>query len=52
MMDDQQNNLDFTINRSNLYREESFTDLQVGTVKRLKPVRVLSSEPSARNPQS
>ncbi len=38
MIDDQQNNLDFTIDRSNLYLEESFTDLKAGTIKRLKPV--------------
>lgn len=39
MTDDQQNDLEFTINRSNLYQEESFTDLKTGTVKRLTPVR-------------
>ncbi len=39
MIDEQQNNPEFTIDRSNLYLEESFTDLKTGTVKRLKPVR-------------
>lgn len=39
MIDDQQNDLEFTINRSNLYQEESFTDLKTGTIKRLTPVR-------------
>ena len=39
MTNDQQNDLEFTINRSNLYHEESFTDLKTGTVKRLTPVR-------------
>ena len=39
MTDEQQNSLEFTIDRSNLYREESFTDLKAGTVKRLTPVR-------------
>jgi hypothetical protein len=48
MMDDQQNNLDFTIDRSNLYREESFTDMKVGTVKRLTPVRADGSEDKTR----
>ena len=38
MTDDPQNGLEFKINRSNLYREESFTDLKVGTIKRLTPV--------------
>jgi hypothetical protein len=48
MVDDQQNNLDFRINRSGLYREESFTDLKVGSVKRLTPVRPDGSEDKTR----
>ena len=39
MMDEQQNNLEFKIDRSNLYSEESFSDLKTGTIKRLTPVR-------------
>ena len=39
MTDEQPNNLEFSIDRSNLYLEESFTDLKAGTVKRLTPVR-------------
>jgi hypothetical protein len=39
MIEEQPNNIEFTIDRSNLYLEESFTDLKAGTVKRLKPVR-------------
>jgi hypothetical protein len=39
MIDEQQNNLEFKIDRSNLYREESFSDLKTGTVKRLTPVK-------------
>jgi len=39
MADEQQNEEEFSIDRSNLYIEESFTDLKVGTIKRLKPVR-------------
>ena len=30
--------IDFSIDRSNLYLEETFTDLKAGTVKRLTPV--------------
>jgi hypothetical protein len=48
MSDDQQNNLDFKIDRSNLYREESFSDLKVGTIKRLTPVRADGSEDKTR----
>ena len=48
MIDDQQNNLDFTIDRSNLYLEESFTDLKTGAIKRLKPVRADGSEDKSR----
>ena len=39
MTDEQQNNLEFNIDRSNLYREESFSDLKTGVIKRLTPVK-------------
>ena len=48
MIDEQQNNIEFTIDRSNLYLEESFTDLKAGTVKRLKPVRPDGSQDKTR----
>ena len=48
MADEQQNNLEFTIDRSNLYLEESYTDLKAGTVKRLKPVRPDGSQDKTR----
>jgi hypothetical protein len=47
-MDEQQNNLEFTMDRSNLYREESFSDLRTGTVKRLTPVKADGSEDKSR----
>jgi hypothetical protein len=31
--------MDFKFDRSNLYQEESFTDLKVGTIRRLTPVK-------------
>ena len=37
MIDEQPNNLEFKIDRSNLYAEESFSDLKTGTIKRLTP---------------
>ena len=30
---------DFNLDRSNLYQEESFTDLKVGTIKRFTPIK-------------
>ena len=48
MTDDQQNNLEFNIDRTNLYREESFSDLKTGTIKRLTPVKTDGSEDKSR----
>ena len=48
MTDEQPNDIEFTIDRSNLYLEESFTDLKAGTIKRLKPVRPDGSQDNTR----
>jgi len=48
MMDEQPNNLEFKIDRSNLYSEESFSDLKTGTIKRLTPVKADGSEDKSR----
>jgi hypothetical protein len=48
MADEQTNQFDFRVDRSNLYREESFTDLKVGSIKRLIPVKPDGSEDKAR----
>lgn len=48
MTDEQQNEIDFKIDRANLYREESFTDLRTGTIKRLTPVKSDGSEDKGR----
>jgi len=48
MIDEQPNNIEFTIDRSDLYLEESFTDLKAGTVKRLTPVRPDGSQDKTR----
>jgi hypothetical protein len=50
MADEQQNMEEFKIDRANLYVEESFTDLKIGTVKRLKPVKSDGSEDKSRKP--
>ncbi len=48
MADEQQNNEEFTIDKSNLYIEESFTDLKIGTIKRLRPVKTDGLEDKSR----
>jgi hypothetical protein len=48
MADEQQNNQEFIIDRSSLYTEESFTDLKIGTIKRLTPVKADGSEDKSR----
>jgi hypothetical protein len=48
MTEDPQAGADFNVDRSNLYREETFTDLKVGTIKRLIPVRPDGSEDKSR----
>jgi hypothetical protein len=48
MSEEQQNQEEFSIDRSNLYIEESFTDLKVGTIKRLTPVKADGSNDKSR----
>ena len=48
MVEDPKQEVNFTIDRSNLYREESFTDLKVGTIRCLTPVRADGSEDKTR----
>jgi len=48
MASDAQPNADFSVDRSNLYREETFTDLKIGSIKRLTPVRPDGSEDKSR----
>jgi hypothetical protein len=48
MADEQQNMVEFQLDRTNLYLEESFTDLKVGTIKRLKPVKADGTEDKSR----
>ena len=39
MTEAQSTSIDFKVDRSNLYQEESFTDLKVATIRRLTPVK-------------
>ena len=48
MTEDTQASADFKVDRSNLYREETFTDLKVGSIKRLTPVRSDGSDDKSR----
>lgn len=38
MTNDHTTGIDFTVDRQNLYREETFTDLKVASIRRLIPV--------------
>jgi hypothetical protein len=46
----QDQNIEFTVDRENLYREESFTDLKVGSIRRLVPVKPDGSDDPGRTP--
>ena len=44
------NQIDFTVNQNNLYREEGFTDLKVASIRRLTPVNPDGSPDKSRTP--
>jgi hypothetical protein len=48
MVEDPRNQVDFHIDRSNLYREEAVTDLKVGSIKCLTPIKSDGSEDKTR----
>ena len=50
MIDAGQNNIDFTVDKDNLYREESITDLKVASIRRLVPINMDGTEDSNRTP--
>ena len=41
-------NIDFTVNRDDLYREESVTDLKVASIRRMVPIKADGSEDPSR----
>lgn len=45
-MNDQQ--IDFTVDDKNLYKEESITDLKAGSIRLLKPIQLDGSDDSGR----
>ena len=42
--------VDFTIDQNNLYREESITDLKVGSIRRLLPIKADGTDDPGRAP--
>ena len=48
MAEDQNHEIEFNVNRQNLFREESFTDMGVASNRRLTPVKSDGSEDKSR----
>ena len=48
MTDDRTAGIDFSVDRQNLYREETFTDLKVASIRRLTPVNTDGSVDKTR----
>lgn len=46
----QPKDIDFTVDQKNLYREESFTDLKVASIRRLIPVNQDGTDDNSRTP--
>lgn len=46
---DPQHTVDFTVDRNNFYREESFTDIKVAAIRRLTPVKPDGSDDESRD---
>ena len=46
---DKKNKIDFTVDRNNLYREESFTDIKVAAIRRLTPIKPDGSDDESRD---
>ena len=47
---EQDHNIDFTVDTSNLYREEAITDFKVASIRRLVPITPDGSEDQSRSP--
>jgi len=45
---DQPNLADISVDKNNLYREESFTDLKVASIRRLTPINADGSDDTSR----
>ena len=49
MTDAETNNINFTVDQNNLYREESVTDLKVASIRRLVPIQADGSADNTRS---
>ena len=49
-LEDKINPLDFSVDRENLYREESYTDLKTAAIRKLVPVKADGSDDPTRSP--
>lgn len=47
-INEQEQQIDFTVNKKNLYREDAITDLNVASIRRLVPINVDGSEDKSR----
>ncbi len=48
--EDLKNKIDFTVDQSNLYREDSVTDIKVAAIRRLTPIKSDGSDDGGRDP--
>jgi hypothetical protein len=48
--EDLKNKIDFTVDQSNLYREDSVTDIKVAAIRRLTPIKSDGSDDDSRDP--
>jgi len=48
--EDRQNKIDFTVDQTNLYREDSVTDIKVAAIRRLTPIKADGSDDDGRDP--
>ena len=47
---DQATQIDFVVDRTNLYREESITDMKVGSIRRMVPITADGIDDTTRSP--
>jgi hypothetical protein len=48
--DTQKTQIDLTVDRNNLYREESFTDIKVASIRQLTPINPDLTKDNSRHP--
>lgn len=49
-LDDKVNPLDFSVDRENLFREESYTDLKTAAIRKMVPITPDGSDDTTRTP--